>query len=236
METTDIHVLIDDYNKLTELSNTYIENNDFDKSKIPLFVSYFIKESINLNLKKEKILEYFTKYVNENIQKNIKGNIIDFELTELIEMSEKFIDLRFTKSILNKQLKLTHITNVNNIKKNCNFLINQIIKKNNITLNNLNSNIYILIDKIIMFINQYEFNDKESLIKQILTDNIKLIIDNEKNLTNEQQKIIKNIENIINILLPNYILTFINEETNNDVIKKTKCITQLCCMILSKKS
>ena len=224
--TTEL--LINNYIILKKLSIEYINNSSFKKEQYPLFVTFYMNESLKLNLKKEMIINNLNRFSNENLS--------EYKNINFMKINERLVETRFSVSKINKATKLTHIKSRNIILRDTLHRIKQFLKDKDIDINNIIENIYEIIEDTIKLVNQYEIrdDDKNQIVVKVITNIIENMIKETIDLTPEHDNIIKNVKDILNNVLPYYIESFINEDINEDVIIETrKCITKLllCCLL-----
>lgn len=220
--------LIDYYMILKKLSIDYIKDYSFKKEKYPLLVTFYINESLKLNLSKEEILDNLNRFGNENLS--------EYKTINFMEINQRLVETRFSVSKINETTKITHIKNRNIILNHTLRRIKQFIKNKDIDINNIVDNIYEIIEDTITLVNQYDIkeDDKRQVIVKVITNIIENIIKERIDLTIQHNDIIKNIKYIQQYILPYYIESFINEDLNEDVVIKTKkYITKLlsCCLL-----
>ena len=223
-----VELLTDNYMILKKLSIEYIKRASFKKEQYPLFVTFYMNESLKLNLKKEMIINNLNRFSNENLS--------EYKNINFMKINERLVETRFSVSKINKATKLTHIKSRNIILRDTLHRIKQFLKDKEIDINNIVENIYEIIENAIKLVNQYEIkdDDKNLIVVKIITNIIENMIKETIDLTPEQKDIIKIIKDIINNVLPYYIESFINEDLNEDAIIETrKCITKLllCCLL-----
>tara|TARA_B100001123_G_C15029673_1_gene914874 strand:+ start:243 stop:917 length:675 start_codon:yes stop_codon:yes gene_type:complete len=203
------------------------EFDDLNK-ELPLLINYLINEGIKLEMTRFEITNELNNILktNEGVPKNYKIII------------NRLIVARFTISITNK-VKKTKLTNKNLIFNNTLDFINDKLKRDNINIYNIISNIYDISQEILVFINKYSIADEEKnkIIIQVLLNIIEDLTVNLMNIDEKTEQLIKEVKQIISDTLPLYIKSFVEMDLNDEAIIETQkhCIKMLF-MCLSNKS
>ena len=206
-------------NSIEKLTDEYIKNNikDINYEYIKI-IKFIIKESNKLNLNKDEINNNI-----DNILKNYNISSNDYKT-----ISNNLINTLFNNSKIKNITKISHINNINTIKRNLNELLSKYIYENNINSENFMKNIYNILELLIENLHKYEINkNKPSII-------IYEIIDKQlNNILKDNLFLIDN--NLIKILVTEYVDSFIdldNDESNIlfNEIKKNVCSNIFKCL------
>jgi hypothetical protein len=206
-------------NSIEKLTDEYIKNNikDINYEYIKI-IKFIIKESNKLNLNKDEINNNI-----DNILKNYNISSNDYNT-----ISNNLINTLFNNSKIKNITKISHINNINTIKRNLNELLSKYIYENDINSENFMKNIYNILELLIENLHKYEINkNKPSII-------IYEIIDKQlNNILKDNLFLIDN--NLIKILVTEYVDSFIdldNDESNIlfNEIKKNVCSNIFKCL------
>ena len=206
-------------NSIDKLTDEYIKNNikDINYEYIKI-IKFIIKESNKLNLNKDEIHNHI-----DNILKNYNISSNDYNT-----ISNNLINTLFNNSKIKNITKISHINNINTIKRNLNELLSKYIYENDINSENFMKNIYYILELLIENLHKYEINkNKPSII-------IYEIIDKQlNNILKDNLFLIDN--NLIKILVTEYVDSFIdldNDESNIlfNEIKKNVCSNIFKCL------
>ena len=206
-------------NSIEKLTDEYIKNNikDINYEYIKI-IKFIIKESNKLNFNKDEINNNI-----DNILKNYNISSNDYNT-----ISNNLINTLFNNSKIKNITKISHINNINTIKRNLNELLSKYIYENDINSENFMKNIYNILELLIENLHKYEINkNKPSII-------IYEIIDKQlNNILKDNLFLIDN--NLIKILVTEYVDSFIdldNDESNIlfNEIKKNVCSNIFKCL------
>ena len=193
------------------------------------------------NKSKDIVLEKkdYPKLINEIINKGIRLNMNQFEIKQVLKnidiespeslqhfntVVNKLINARFTTSTIKNIVKNKHITNTNVIFQNTSEYVKVLMNMKHITLDNLFDNVYDIAEAIIKYINTYTIEDitKNKLIIQILLSVISDLVTNLTSISDDDMKMVKDVEQFIEDILPFYIQSFIEADLNEEAIVQTK--------------
>ena len=206
-------------NSIEKLTDNFIKKNipDINNEYIKI-ITFIIKECNKLNFTKDDI--------NNNIDSILKKyNVSDNDYKSI---SNNLLNTLFNNSKIKNINKISHINNINTIKRNLNELLSKYIYKNDIASENFMKNIYNILELLIENLHKYEINkNKPSVI-------IYEIIDKQFNiLLKDNLFLIDN--NLIKTIVTEYVDSFIevdNDESNIllNELKKNVCSNIFKCL------